>query len=91
MSAKIKYTDEDLGEVRVVKDFLPPIEELALKEDTVKVTISLSRFSVEFFKDAAEQHQTQYQKIIRKLLDEYAHLQMDAKSKGASRRRKKSR
>jgi hypothetical protein len=61
MSAKIKYSDEDIGEVQVVPDFLPPPEELAFKEDTVKVTITLSKESVEFFKKEAKKHNTQYQ------------------------------
>jgi predicted DNA binding CopG/RHH family protein len=72
MSAKIKYTDEKLGEIQVVSDFLPPPEELAFKEDTVKVTISLSKASVEFFKKEAKKHNTQYQKMIRRLLDAYS-------------------
>ncbi len=46
---EIKYTDEPMGKVKVIKDFLPSPEELALKEETVKVTISLSRASVDFF------------------------------------------
>jgi len=50
MKGKIKYTDEPIGKVKVIKDFLPSPEELALKEETVKVTISLSRASVDFLK-----------------------------------------
>ncbi len=60
-----------MGKVRVIKDFLPSPEELAFKEETVKVTISLSKASIEFFKKEAKQHNTQYQKMIRRLLDEY--------------------
>jgi predicted DNA binding CopG/RHH family protein len=71
MKEKIKYTDEPMGKVKVIKDFLPSPEELALKEETVKVTISLSRSSVEFFKNEAKKYNTQYQKMIRRLLDEY--------------------
>jgi len=71
MKNATRYTDERLGELRVVRDFLPPPEQLVLKEDTVKVTISLSRSSVEFFKNLANQHGTQYQKMIRHLLDLY--------------------
>ena len=71
MKEKIKYTDEPMGKVKVIKDFLPSPEELALKEETVKVTISLSRASVEFFKNEAKKYNTQYQKMIRRLLDEY--------------------
>ena len=72
MTRKIKYTNEPIGEVRVVRDFLPPPEELAFREDAVKVTLALSRRSVEFFKAEAARHRTQYQKMIRRLLDRYA-------------------
>ena len=75
MSAKIKYTDEPLGKVEVVSDFLPSPEELAFKEDTVKVTIALSKSSVDFFKREAEKHDTKYQQMIRRLLDAYARAQ----------------
>jgi predicted DNA binding CopG/RHH family protein len=71
MKGKIKYTDEPMGKVKVIKDFLPSPEELALKEETVKVTISLSRASIDFFKNEAKKYNTQYQKMIRRLLDEY--------------------
>jgi len=72
MSAKIRYTDEPLGKLRVVPDFLPGPEELAFREEGVKVTIALSKRSVEFFKREAEKHGTQYQRMIRRLLDTYA-------------------
>ena len=72
MKEKIKYTDEPIGKVKVISDFLPPPEELALKDETVKVTIALSRTSVEFFKKEAKKYDTPYQKMIRRLLDEYA-------------------
>ena len=72
MSKPIKYTNEPLGPVRVVADFLPPPEELAFRDEAVKVTIALSRRSVEFFKAQARRHDTQYQKMIRRLLDQYA-------------------
>ncbi len=69
---KIRYTDEPLGEVRIVDDFLPSPEELVFKEDNVKVTITLSKASIDFFKKEAKKHHTQYQKMIRRLLDVYA-------------------
>jgi len=71
MKKKIKYTDEPMGKVKVVSDFLPTPEELVLKDETVKVTIALSKSSVDFFKNEAKKHNTQYQKMIRRLLDEY--------------------
>ena len=71
-NTKIKYTNEPLGKLRIVDDFLPPPEELVFKEDTQKVTITLSKSSVDFFKQAAKKHHSQYQKMIRRLLDLYA-------------------
>jgi len=72
MKRKIKHTDDPVGNVKVVSDFLPSPEELALKDETVKVTIALSKASVEFFKKEARKNKTQYQRMIRRLLDEYA-------------------
>ena len=72
MKSKITYTDEPMGNVRVVEDFLPTPGQLAFKEEKVKVTISLSRTSLDFFKEQAGLHKTAYQKMIRNLLDAYA-------------------
>jgi predicted DNA binding CopG/RHH family protein len=76
MKKKIKYTNEPMGKVRVVYDFLPSPKDLVLSDQTIKVTISLSKASVEFFKEEARKHKTQYQKMIRRLLDEYTAHQM---------------
>jgi len=57
--------------VNVVRDFLPAPADLVFREDHVKVTIGLSRSSVDFFKEEARRHHTQYQKMIRRLLDLY--------------------
>ncbi len=67
-----KYADEDIGEIKIVKDFLPSPEKLVLKDDTVKITISLTKRSLTFFKKQAKEHHTQYQKMIRSLIDQYA-------------------
>lgn len=72
MKKKIRYTDEPIGELRRIKDFLPPPEELAFKDASIKVTIALSRSSVEFFKKAADKYHGSYQQMIRKLIDAYA-------------------
>ncbi|KJV80319.1 hypothetical protein RHORCCE3_1239 [Rickettsia hoogstraalii str. RCCE3] len=53
MSKRIKYTDGEIGAVKIVKDFLPHPKELLLKDESVKVTIALSKESVEFFKSEA--------------------------------------
>jgi hypothetical protein len=72
MSAKIKYANEPLGRMKIVHDFLPPPEDLVFRDEGVKVTIALSKRSVQFFKDEARKHNTQYQRMIRRLLDAYA-------------------
>jgi hypothetical protein len=56
---KMVYKDEPMGDVEVVADFLPSPAELAFREDDVKVTLVLSKSSVEFFKSEASKHQTQ--------------------------------
>ena len=71
MGAKIKYSDEPLGEVQIVADFLPSPADLAFREEGVKVTLALSKKSVEFIKSEAAKHHTQYQRMIRRLLDGY--------------------
>jgi predicted DNA binding CopG/RHH family protein len=75
MKKKIVYTDEPMGDVEVITDFLPSPAELAFREDGVKVTLALSKSSVEFFKSEASKHQTQYQRMIRRLLDSYVEAQ----------------
>ncbi len=72
MTGRIKYTDEPLGDLKVIPDFLPSPEELAFREEGVKVTIALSKRSIDFFKREAAKHGTQYQRMIRRLLDSYA-------------------
>lgn len=72
MRKKTKYTNEEIGKIEVVEDFLPRPEDLAFKEQNVKVTLNLSKASVEFFKRIAKDHGSQYQKVIRELLDSYS-------------------
>ncbi len=78
MKKTIKYTDGEIGNIQIIEDFLPSPEELAFKEESTKITISLTKETVDFFKDEAKKHHTQYQKMIRNLLDLYvakqAHL-----------------
>jgi predicted DNA binding CopG/RHH family protein len=72
MKNKIKYTDEPMGKLKVVKDFLPPPDQLVVKEENVKVTIALKKSSVEFFKREANKNHSSYQKMIRELVDWYS-------------------
>ncbi len=71
MKKKIKYSNEEIGKVKIVDDFLPKPEDLVFKEATVKVTLNLSKTSIDFFKGVARKHGSQYQKLIRNLLDNY--------------------
>jgi predicted DNA binding CopG/RHH family protein len=71
MKKRTEYTDEPLGEVKVIDDFLPSPRELAFREEQVKITIGLSKDTIAFFKREAKKHHTQYQKMIRRLLDAY--------------------
>ena len=80
MSKKIQYTDEPIGDLRVISDFLPSPEELAFREESVKVTIALSKKSVDFFKAEAGKHHTQYQRMIRQLIDAYVDTQEQART-----------
>lgn len=71
MKEKIRYTDEPMKVGRVLHDFLPPPGQLVFKDDSVKVTITLSSRSVLFFKEEAAKRGVQYQRMIRRLLDAY--------------------
>lgn len=79
MKSREKYTDERLGRVEIMADFLPPPDQLVLKEDGVKVTISLSKRSVDFFKRNASKSNVSYQRMIRSLLDSYVAKHSEAR------------
>jgi len=76
-----KYTDEPIRLGARVPDFLPTPAELAEAEETVKITIALSKPSIEFFKQAATETNSSYQKMIRRLLDEYVQRHQEAKQR----------
>jgi predicted DNA binding CopG/RHH family protein len=69
-SGKVVYTDEPM-EFTIIQDFLPPPDKLMFTEEKTRVTINLNQSSVDFFKREAKRHHTQYQKIIRSVLDHY--------------------
>jgi predicted DNA binding CopG/RHH family protein len=91
MSAKITYTNRPLGDLKVMPDFLPAPEDLVFQDNTVKITITLSRSSVEFFKREAKKHHTQYQKMIRRLLDVYTQKHQQPRTKRSIGRGKQRR
>ncbi|HEY1633072.1 MAG TPA: hypothetical protein VGF56_17285 [Rhizomicrobium sp.] len=71
---KIRYTDDkgEIGEIEIIPNFLPPPEKLVLrKPETVKVTLSLDKESVAFFKREAGKHRVPYQRMIRAVVDAY--------------------
>ena len=72
MKKPVEYTAGEIGKLKIVKDFLPAPSELVLKDDNVKVTLSLSRCSIEFFNREAKKQHVPYQKMIRALVDRYA-------------------
>ncbi len=56
----------------LINDFLPPPDKLITKEDNSKVTILLSKKSINFFKDQSKKSGVPYQSMIKKVLDLYA-------------------
>ena len=72
-----RYSAGEIGRVRVVEDFLPAPTDLVPREDNVKVTLSLSRRSLDFFKREARKRRVPYQRMIRALLDTYAEKQAE--------------
>jgi hypothetical protein len=90
MSVRIKYTNEPIGEPRVIKDFLPAPSELAFRDEDVKITITLSKKSVDFFKSEAAKADTQYQRMIRRLLDAYVAAHAPVRPRRGARSRAKA-
>lgn len=64
-----KYAASEIGRLRVVQDFLPAPEALVPREENVKVTLSLSRRSVDFFKRTAKARRVPYLRMIRTRVD----------------------
>ena len=61
-----------IGELKRVTDFLPPPDQLVFPEETIKITLSLTKSSVDFFRRQAKSCHTKYQKMIREVVDRYA-------------------
>ncbi|HYQ07520.1 MAG TPA: hypothetical protein VER26_11155 [Xanthobacteraceae bacterium] len=80
-SRTVKYTAGEIGRLRVVEDFLPPPADLVPREDNVKVTLSLSRRSLDFFKREARKRRVPYQRMIRALVNTYAERQAGSRAK----------
>lgn len=72
MKRKTHDIDMPVGKLTRINDFLPHPQQLAVPEETIKVTISLKKSSVETFKHLAHRYHTKYQRMIRDLVDKYA-------------------
>ena len=70
MKKKTRNNDEPIN-LRVIEDYLPSPEHLMAKEENVKVMITLSKSSVDFFKKYARATHSHYQTMVRKVIDYY--------------------
>ena len=80
-----KHIARAIAEAKIIPDFLPPPDQLVLREDNVKVTLSLTRKSVDFFKRTAGKKKVPYQTMIKNLLDLYSN-QFEKSSRGGHSR-----
>ncbi len=78
MKSKTKYGNAPKEVARAIsasetiEDFLPAPGKLVLKEEAVKVTLSLGKESVQFFKKMAKENHVPYQNMIKRVVDLYA-------------------
>ena len=78
MKSKIKYAKapKDVAQAisvsEPIEDFLPAPSKLVFKEEAVKVTLSLGKDSVQFFKKMAKENHVPYQNMIKRVVDLYA-------------------
>ncbi len=85
MTTKMQYTDEPIGKIEIVPDFLPSPDELVFRDEDEKVTLVLSKKSVDFFKAEASKHHAQYQHMIRQFLDRYIEAHDEALTDSSKR------
>lgn len=73
MKRKTRYTNEPLGKLEIIDDFLPPPEELVFrKEKEVEVKLRLRKSSLDFYKKLARASKSRHEGVMRRLLDRYA-------------------
>ena len=65
-------SDMPIGKLIPIEDTLPPPDKLVAPRDEVKITLALSRRSIEFFKVQARRNHSKYQRMIREVVDRYA-------------------
>ena len=71
MKKQVHYTNESIGDIKIIKDFLPAPEKLVYKRKSIKVTMALDAESVDFFKKIAQRNHVPYQAMIRSLINTY--------------------
>ena len=78
MSNNDGYTDapDDINEALEhsvpIEDFLPSPEEFILRAKKEKITISIDKHSLDFYKAYAKKHNAKYQTMINDVLGSYA-------------------
>lgn len=65
-------TDEPIGNLKRIADFLPPPEQLLPNEEVKKITLALDEETIESFKQMAAENGTKYQRMMREVLKGYA-------------------
>lgn len=79
----IRYTEGEIGRIgSIMVNFLPLPYRLVLRESNVKVTLSLSQKSVDFFKREAKKQHVPCQRMIRALVDAYADREERLRTRG---------
>lgn len=61
-----------VGKLTQIPDFLPPPSQLLPNEEAVKITLSVTADTLKFFKSAAKDSGTKYQRMMRAVLNGYA-------------------
>lgn len=72
MNNTIPDPAEPIGNVTIVKDFLPPVNQLVPRQKTVMITMEFTQESIEFFKREAKRRNSSYQEMISHVVDAYA-------------------
>lgn len=72
MKKKIKYSNEPLGKIKIIKDFLPKPEALVFREEIVEIKVPLSRRSADFFQKHSKKQHVPVEQLLSALADSYA-------------------
>lgn len=67
-----KRTDQPVGNLAVIADFLPRPELLLPERKQMKITLNLDADTIKFFKGMASKNKMKYQRMMREVLNIYA-------------------